>query len=119
MTGAERHVADAQQIPATFPPPEEARRRLRKHLQTWLGDWPPKRPFEVVESEARTIPGWDGQIHTVIGVASPEGAVLSVPPGIGAELRKLGESQADVAQNLGPLLGFPQGFFIEGTFRWC
>ena len=56
--------------------------RLHTHLRHWLGHWPAA-PGEVVVvgSPFRVGPGWDGRTRPFIGVASPEGVVLSVPPG--------------------------------------
>jgi len=54
--------------------------RLRQHLRTWLGRWPAARQMDVVGSVARTRPGWDGHVFQILGVGSPDHAVLSVPP---------------------------------------
>lgn len=54
---------------------------LDAHLSTWLGAWPPRRLLDVVGAAARTRPGWDGDVHPLLGVTAPEhGTVLSVPP---------------------------------------
>lgn len=53
---------------------------LDRHLATWLGAWPPRQPIDVVGSDARTRPGWDGEVRRLVGVSAPGlGAVLSVP----------------------------------------
>ena len=54
--------------------------RLERHLADWLGAWPPAGELTIVGSEHRTRPGWDGKVYPVAGVATPDGAVLSVPP---------------------------------------
>lgn len=95
--------------------------RLAAHLRTWLGVWPPERPLVVVTAEARTAPGWDGAIHPVIGVASPAGAVLSVPPERVDAVRELAgdlEALRAVGDALGDALGVPGGRLFEGVFRW-
>lgn len=98
-----------------FPSPSEMEHRLALHLRHWLGSWPPRSDFEIVESPLRVQPGWDGQLHRVIGVASPAGAILSVPPGVAAEI---GTTRDAAARNLGKAIGAPLGQLIEGTFRW-
>jgi GNAT superfamily N-acetyltransferase len=54
-------------------------RRLAEHLSTWLGAWPPAGGVNVVGSALRERPGWDGQVHRLLGVGTPEGLLLSVP----------------------------------------
>ena len=80
---------------------------LESHLRTWLGSWPPAAAVEVVGHAARTRPGWDGKVHDVIGVASPDGAVVSVPPAAAAALGDVSNvtGLGDVAARLGGALG--------------
>jgi GNAT superfamily N-acetyltransferase len=66
-------------------------KRLYHHLVTWLGQWPPGRDVTVVGSERRTLPGWDGAVHPLIGVGTPSGTVLSVPPSRAAAARALAD----------------------------
>ncbi|MFS8478160.1 MAG: GNAT family N-acetyltransferase [Micromonosporaceae bacterium] len=58
----------------------ELARRLRRHLAAWLGRWPATSPLDVVGWPARLRPGWDGQVYPALGIATPDGTVLSVPP---------------------------------------
>ena len=95
--------------------------RLTAHLQTWLGAWPPRGPLTVTTAPARTGPGWDGAVHPVVGVASPDGAVLSVPPervdavaAVATDLDGL-RSSGDA---LGEALGSPGARLFDGVFRW-
>lgn len=54
---------------------------LTAFLDAWLGQWPPQLPLDVVTSERRTRPGWDGTIVPLLGVWAPDdGCVLSIPP---------------------------------------
>ncbi|GIG86317.1 GNAT family N-acetyltransferase [Plantactinospora endophytica] len=64
--------------------------RLHHHLVTWLGQWPAGGPLDVVGSDRRIQPGWDGETHPVVGVGSPFGVVLSVPPARADAVRALG-----------------------------
>jgi GNAT superfamily N-acetyltransferase len=111
--------------------------RLHTHLRHWLGYWPPA-PGEVVVvgSPLRVGPGWDGQTRPFFGVASPEGVVLSVPPGTEPALQALGltrdgllsEDGARLRDSLAGALAGPggrpggtaqgRGRLGRGCFRW-
>jgi GNAT superfamily N-acetyltransferase len=54
--------------------------RLRLHLRSWLGRWPPASLVDVVGSVQRTRPGWDGRTFPLIAIGAPDAVVLSVPP---------------------------------------
>lgn len=100
------------------PPPAEMRERLARHLRAWLGAWPPTDPFTVVGSEARVRPGWDGRVRLVLGVAAPDGLVLSVPPQLEEPLARLAPDRAAVEAALRDALGEPHARLWEATFRW-
>ncbi len=95
------------------------RRRLDRHLTNWLGQWPPTGELTVVTSQARVEPGWDGRVHPVVGVSSPAGAVLSVPPGVLVEARRLADQGGLEAlrTRLGRLVGQPDRQIHAGVFR--
>jgi len=95
--------------------------RLQRHLAGWLGAWPPAGPgtLTVVGSERRTRPGWDGKVYPVAGVATPEGAVLSVAPGLVEAVRAAGEDLDAVGAALPGIVGRPDARFGRGVFRWC
>lgn len=109
-----------ERLPGEWSPPpiEEVRRRLDQHLRTWLGAWPPEGECQVVGSEQRIVPGWDGAIHRVIGVASPEGTVVSVPPDLAESLEAGGHCGYEAVSELGMMLGVPTGDLPRGVFRW-
>jgi GNAT superfamily N-acetyltransferase len=93
---------------------------LDNHLAAWLGQWPPADELVVTTAAGRSEPGWDGKVHPVIGVASPGGTVLSVPPAILEEATLLaadGGLEA-LGARLGPLLGRPGDRLHAGVFRW-
>jgi GNAT superfamily N-acetyltransferase len=69
--------------------------RLSRHLRSWLGTWPPSRRLVVVGSDRRVLPGWDGAVHPLVGIAAPEGIVLSVPPDRVAVVEQLAPDPAD------------------------
>jgi len=104
-----------------MPEMPEMRDRLERHLATWLGTWPPTGPLVVTTSPGRTEPGWDGHVHAVVGVSSPEATVVSVPPEILAEARSLAEAGGfeALAKRLGTLLHRPTARLGSGVFRWC
>jgi len=97
-------------------PPED---RLTAHLQSWLGAWPPAPGgVTVVGSERRTTPSWDGSIRPAVGVATPDGAVLSVPADRVDSVRALGTDLTDVGAGLADALGLDGWRFFPGVFRW-
>jgi hypothetical protein len=92
--------------------------RLAAHLTTWLGAWPPQDGLTVVESPARSAPGWDGRVYEAVGVSTPSGAVLSVPEGRAAAVRALGAQWPGLPAVLAGALdraGLPVWL---GTLRW-
>lgn len=92
---------------------------LRQHLSSWLGTWPPHaRGITVVESDKRTLPEWDGAIRPVRGVADPSGTVISVPPGKGDAVRRLGDDLDTIGPLLPGALGLPGWRFHTGVYRW-
>ncbi len=55
---------------------------LRAHLQAYLGAWPDDRSgVTVVGGPGRLEPGWDGSRALAVVVKTPDGTVISVPPG--------------------------------------
>ncbi len=101
-----------------MPHPAEVDERLQAHLRSWLGVWPPERPLHVVGSEKRTTPGWDGAVRAVNGVATPHGAVLSVPPDVVDEVGAAGDDLKTVGARLSTILQRPGAVFGQGLFRW-
>src|SRR5512140_1926908 len=58
---------------------------LRAHLELWAGAWPPTLPVTVVANPRRALPGWDGRVSPVAGVAVAGGAaVVGLPPEVAA-----------------------------------
>lgn len=97
--------------------------RLEQHLATWLGAVPPEIGLLVTTSRSRTSPGWDGRVQAVSGVASPDGAVLSVPPELVEAVAPLADDleglrAASADGRLGDALGWPGARLYEGVFRW-
>lgn len=107
--------------------PGEVDERLRAHLRSWLGAWPPARPVHVVGSERRVEPGWDGAVRALNGVATPHGAVVSVPPAaqerVAATVEELEADGVDDAlsalgERLADLLGLAGARYGTGVLRW-
>lgn len=97
--------------------------RLERHLAAWLGAVPPDIGLLVTTSPSRTSPGWDGAVHPVTGVATPAGAVLSVPPDAVDAVASLADDldglrQASTDGRLGEALGWAGARLFEGVFRW-
>lgn len=79
---------------------------IERHLAAWLGAWPPRAGIAVVGCPQRVAPAWDGRIHPVVGVLTPAGGVLSVPPPAADAARELvaaGPGAAWSAELLGAL----------------
>lgn len=100
-------------------PDAELEARLERHLQEWLGAWPPAGPLTVVGHDLRTRPGWNGAVFPVVGVTSPEGTVVSVPPGVAEAARDVGPDLDEVGRVLPGLVGRPASRLGSGVFRWC
>ena len=76
--------------------------QLARHLARAIGVWPPPAGVSVVEAPVRGEPGWDGELHPVWGLRTPEATAVGVPPGW--------ETGPD-----------PEAFvagLVEGMFRW-
>ncbi|MGH9102934.1 MAG: GNAT family N-acetyltransferase [Acidimicrobiales bacterium] len=97
----------------------EVRARLAEHLRSWLGAWPPPSGgVLVVGSERRELPAWDGNVQRLVGVASPHGTVLSVPPGTEERVRRLCPGVLHSGGGLAEVVGVVGGRFGRGLFRW-
>jgi RimJ/RimL family protein N-acetyltransferase len=100
--------------------------RLRLHLRSWLGRWPATELVDVVGSVQRVRPAWDGRIFPLLGVGTPERAVLSVPPSWTPILRdRVGKALAgrdqwtDIVPLLPELLNRPDATVYSGVYRYC
>ncbi len=95
--------------------------RLTRHLQLWVGQWPPPSPgVHVVAHAARLEPTWDGSIRPLLGVGNGEATVLSVRPDAADEVRALvsdGLDAPELGDTLGELLGVGPASFGAGVFR--
>ena len=95
--------------------------RLEAHLRRWWGVWPPSAPLVVTTASGRTEPGWDGAVHAGVGVASPGGAVLSVPPDRVEAVAALADDLDGLraaGRAVGEALGWPEARLFDGVFRW-
>lgn len=92
--------------------------RLVRHLQAWVGAWPPETELTVVGSPARVEPGWDGRVRPVLGVESPRGTVLGVPPDLEAIVARLAPDREGIEEALRDALGEPHARLWSAKFRW-
>ncbi|MEO3792234.1 GNAT family N-acetyltransferase [Nonomuraea sp. B10E15] len=83
------------------------------HLREWLGAWPPTEKLQVTGSRRRTLPGWDGQIHPALGVRTPDGGVLSVPPEHVTRVAAA-RTMAEVPK----IVAYAERGWFEAAFRW-
>ncbi|MEV4393189.1 GNAT family N-acetyltransferase [Nonomuraea sp. NPDC049607] len=86
---------------------------LTDHLREWLGAWPPTGNLDVTGSPLRTLPAWDGRVHPALGVGTPEGAVLSVPPEHVARV-----SAVRTLREIPALIGYGDRGWFDAVFRW-
>ncbi|MEV6148902.1 GNAT family N-acetyltransferase [Nonomuraea sp. NPDC052129] len=97
-------------------------RRLMEHLSCWLGGRPATSGLDIIGSPGRGSPGWDGKIHPALGVASPEGGVLSVPAEHAATVAEQYAKDDKDLTALGPripaLVGFPERGWFTAVYRW-
>jgi GNAT superfamily N-acetyltransferase len=91
---------------------------LSAFLMEYLGAWPPVGGLTVVGSRRRTEPGWDGEVRAVLGVGSPDGGVISVPPAQANAVRAGLTSWDMVPQQLPAAVGRPAARTFVGKFRW-
>ncbi|HUR05442.1 MAG TPA: GNAT family N-acetyltransferase [Nonomuraea sp.] len=96
-------------------------RRLAEHLARWLGSWPPGCELDIVGEPGRARPGWDGGLHPVLGVATPERGVLSVPPEqvdpVARRYAAVGTLTA-LGSQLPKLVGYPERGWFTAVYRW-
>ena len=93
--------------------------RLVSHLSGWLGAWPPQQPPVVVGNPRNSRPGWDGAVHPVTGVATPDGAaVVGVPQEHVAAARAVAADLPSLLRGLPHALGKPEARVYAGVFRW-
>jgi len=102
----------------SLPFEDEVVDRLRRHLRSWLGAWPPHGEVTVVSSARRVEPGWDGAVRPFAGVATPEGTVLSVPPGRVDAVCAAGTGLDEMLHGLPEALGRPGGVVGRGVYRY-
>ena len=95
----------------------ECPHELEAHLRSWLGRWPGDGPgLTVIGYPDRDRPGWDGALHSVVGVSTPVAGVLSVPPAAAAAVSRLVAAEADL-HGVPAAAGLP-GHWFTGVFRW-
>lgn len=90
---------------------------LARFLTEWLGAWPDHDGLTVVGSPLRSVPGWDGTVRDVVGVAAPGRAVISVPVRYAGNVRDTVKTWDDLAALPGTL-GRTGDPWYAGTFRW-
>jgi GNAT superfamily N-acetyltransferase len=95
--------------------------RLVRHLRARLGAWPPAPgAVEVSGAPQREREHGGRWWMPALAVASPEGAVLSVPPAAAERLRprRLDLESDDLCREVAALTGEPDAVRGTGVFRW-
>jgi GNAT superfamily N-acetyltransferase len=96
---------------------ESACRQFSGHLRAWLGVWPGAGDRVVTVEELRDLPRWDGGAWPLLGVGHGEGAVLSVSPGMAADLDAASLRDAASVLRLDDAAPTPDGAALEGMER--
>lgn len=91
---------------------------LDAFLREYLGRWPPSGKLTVVGSPERDKPGWDGAIRDVVGVGTPDSAVLSVLPEYAESVRIAVPTWSDAGTLLPAAVGRAGATAYVGKFRW-
>lgn len=101
------------------------RARLDRHLGELLGQWPPRSPLDVLAWPGRDAPGWNGGTRAGVGIASPDGTVLSLSPALGVDVEALDREriaralhQSHAERVVPQLLGLPDRTLGRATYRW-
>jgi GNAT superfamily N-acetyltransferase len=92
--------------------------RAARHLGHRLGAWPPAGGLQIVASELRDEPEWDGVVRPLLGLQTPVGTVISVPPTALADVQRIaGEGVEELSARIGAVFGREEtlGF---GVFRY-
>ncbi len=99
----------------------DAAERLATHLRARLGVWPPPPGAVEVAGDPQREREHGGRWWLpALAVASPEGAMLSVPPAAAERLRgrPLDLESDDLWREVAALAGEPDGLRGTGVFRW-
>jgi GNAT superfamily N-acetyltransferase len=75
--------------PDPIPSEIDLDQRVARHLMHRLGAWPPEGGLSIVASELRDEPEWDGVVRPVVGLETPTGVLISVPPAAFPEVERL------------------------------
>jgi GNAT superfamily N-acetyltransferase len=106
-------------MPPDLTPSEiDLEERAARHLSHRLGAWPPEGGLQIVASELRGDPEWDGVVRPVLGLETPMGVVISVPPTVLPEVQRLaGAGVEDLSLRIGSVFGREETFGY-GVFRY-
>ncbi len=92
---------------------------VRRHLEHWIGGWPPELPVNVVASAAAGAPGWDGTPRRATGAVDPSGrAVVGVEPTAAAALPDTVPDVAALRTAMPDAIG-RAGVLGLGVLRWA
>lgn len=92
---------------------------LVRHLELWVGGWPPARPVRVVANPRRALPAWDGAVAPVAGVVTDTGdAVLGLAPDDADTVVREPLDDLDALLAALPRLIGREGVAGRGVFRW-
>ncbi|MEM1332612.1 MAG: GNAT family N-acetyltransferase, partial [Actinomycetota bacterium] len=93
---------------------------VRRHLEHWIGAWPPGLPVRVVASARTAEPGWDGTPRHATGVVDPSGrAVVGVAPEVATRLERTEITDVESLRAAMPTAMQRRGVLGLGALRWA
>jgi GNAT superfamily N-acetyltransferase len=93
--------------------------RVARHLGHRLGAWPPAGGLQIVASELRDEPEWDAVVRPVLGLQTPMGVLISVPPtALQAVQRFARGSLEELSARIGAVFGREEETLGFGVFRY-
>jgi GNAT superfamily N-acetyltransferase len=105
--------------PDLIPSEIDLDQRVARHLSHRLGTWPPSGGLQIVASELRDEPEWDGVVRPVLGLQTPIGVLISVPPTAFAEVQRFaGGSLEELSARIGAVFGRREETLGFGVFRY-
>lgn len=90
--------------------------RSRLKLRAMPPASPARVELDIVGEPARTLPGWDGNVHPALVVRRPAGSVLSVPPELADAMAGL--NAKELAARVAALVGYPERDWFTAVYRW-
>ncbi|NQY56646.1 MAG: GNAT family N-acetyltransferase [Ilumatobacteraceae bacterium] len=91
---------------------------VERHLQSWIGGWPPSSPVKIVSWPDSIGPAWDGRNRLATGAVDSDGnVVVGVAPAVAAALPDRIAGIDELRATMPDAVGRP-GVLGLGALRW-